>query len=258
MIKAAFFDIDGTLLSHKTNTVPASAAGALARLREQGILTFIATGRPICVLAELRPLEGLTFDGVISLNGSYCRNDKEVIFDSPIPREDIVTLLEYLKENPYPCIFVEAESMYINFHNDRVRRVQEAIHSSMPAIGDLNRGYDHNIYQIMLYMTDEELARLPPLKHIRITRWTYGGVDVIPASGGKSLGIEKILEYYGISKKETIAFGDGENDVDMLRAVGTAVAMGNACGAAKEAAHYVTDSVDDDGIWNALVYLGVL
>ena len=55
-----------------------------------------------------------------------------------------------------------------------------------------------------------------------------------------------------------MAFGDGQNDVDMFSAVGTAVAMGNACRAAKEAADYVTDHVDEDGIWNALKHFGVL
>ena len=85
-----------------------------------------------------------------------------------------------------------------------------------------------------------------------------GGADGIPANGGKSTGIAKVLEHYGIDKSETMAFGDGENDVDMFRAVGTAIAMGNACRSAKEAAHYITDKVDEDGIWNALKHFGDL
>ena len=67
-----------------------------------------------------------------------------------------------------------------------------------------------------------------------------------------------LIEHYGIDKSETMAFGDGQNDVDMFAAVGTAVAMGNACRAAKEAADYITDPVDEDGIWNALKHFGVL
>ena len=56
MIKAVFFDIDGTLLSHSTNSVPASARRALEELREKGILTFIATGRHLPELRKLRAL----------------------------------------------------------------------------------------------------------------------------------------------------------------------------------------------------------
>lgn len=258
MIKAAFFDIDGTLLSHKTNTVPASAVRALEALREKGILTFIATGRNYNELPKIKPLQGLKFDGVISLNGQYCRNDKEVIHHCPLDREAIVMLLEFLEAHPHPAIFVEEGQMYINFHNDHVARVQAAIHSDLPPIGDLRRGLELPIYQVMLYMTDAELETLPQLPNVKLTRWNLGGVDVIHAQGGKAAGITKVLEYYGIEKSETIAFGDGENDVDMFGVVGTAVAMGNACKSAKTAADYVTDKVMDDGIWNALVHFGII
>lgn len=258
MIRAVFFDIDGTLLSHRTNSVPASAVRALDALREKGILTFIATGRHISMLQKMPPLEGLSFDGIISLNGQYCCNDRGLIYHCPIAPNSIAALLDYLKENPHPCILVEEDRMYINFHNTLVEAVQAAIHSEMPELGDLDRGYTHPIYQAILYMSDEDLAKLPALPGIRLTRWNLGGADVIPEKGGKAAGITRVLEHYGIDKTDTMAFGDGENDVDMFSAVGTAVAMGNACDEAKAAAAYVTDAADEDGIWNALVHFGVL
>ena len=258
MIKAVFFDIDGTLLSHKTNSVPASAVRALENLREKGILTFIATGRHLPEMRKLHALEGLHFDGAVSLNGQYCCNDEGLIYHCPIDSRDIATLLDYLRENPYPCILVEEDQMYINFHNARVEKVQAMIHSEMPPIGNLDRGYTHPIYQVILYMNDQERASLPPMPGIKFTNWNMGGADGIPANGGKSTGIARVLQHYGIEKSETMAFGDGENDVDMFSAVGTAIAMGNACRSAKEAAHYITDKVDEDGIWNALKHFGVL
>lgn len=258
MIQAAFFDVDGTLLSHKTNTVPQSAVHALEQLRRRGIRIFTATGRHIRELDKLHPLRGLRFDGAVTLNGQYCRDDGGVIYDCPIHSSDVAAILSFLKDHSFPCIFVEEESMYINFHNQRVAEVQAAIHSEMPAPGDLNRGYDHPIYQIILYMDDTELKLLPELPHVRITRWHSGGVDLIPADGGKAAGIAKVLEHYGLTREEAIAFGDGHNDVDMFRAVGTAVAMGNACQAAKDAADYITDDPDNDGVWNALKHFGVL
>lgn len=258
MVKAIFFDIDGTLLSHKTNSVPASAVRALEALREKGILTFIATGRHLPELRKLHALDGLHFDGAVSLNGQYCCNDAGVIYHCPIAQRDIAALLDYLKADPHPCILVEKDRMYINFHNALVEKVQAMIHSEMPPIASLDRGYDHPIYQVILYMDDEARKALPPMPGIKFTRWNMGGADGIPANGGKSTGIAKVLEHYGIDKSETMAFGDGENDVDMFSAVGTAIAMGNACRAAKEAAHYITDKVDEDGIWNALKHFGVL
>ena len=258
MIKAIFFDVDGTLLSHRTNSVPASALRALEALRQKGILTFMATGRHISMLRQLKALEGLHFDGVVSLNGQYCCDESGVIYHCPLETSAVAALLDYLKAHPHPCILVEADRMYINFHNALVEQVQAAIHSEMPELGDLDRGYTQPIYQAILYMSEENLAKLPPLPGIKLTRWNLGGADLIPAKGGKAAGITRLLEHYGIDKSETMAFGDGENDVDMFRAVGISVAMGNACAEAKEAADYVTDDIDQDGIWNALKHFGIL
>lgn len=63
---------------------------------------------------------------------------------------------------------------------------------------------------------------------------------------------------YGIRNDEILVFGDGPNDVDMLRDVGFGVAMGNGCAKAKAAANYVTTDVDNDGIYRALKELGVI
>lgn len=258
MIKAAFFDIDRTLLSHITNSVPASAKEALAELRRRGILIFLATGRDISVLRQMKPLEGIVFDGAITLNGQYCFDQDGVIYANPIHKDDLATLLAHLQTTPIPCGFIEADRMYMNFHNERVERVHAAIHSAPPPLGDLTRGYNHDIYQVLLYLTDEELAQLPPLPHVKTTKWHNGGIDMIPANGGKAIGIEKVLSHFHISRNETIAFGDGENDIDMFHAVEIAVAMGNACDEVKQEADYITTAVDDDGIWNALKHLNII
>jgi Cof subfamily protein (haloacid dehalogenase superfamily) len=258
MIKAAFFDIDRTLLSHATNSVPASAKYALEELRRRGVLVFVATGRDITVLRQMKPLQDIAFDGAITLNGQYCFDRNGIIYANPIPRGDIAALLSHLEKHPIPCGFIEAERMYMNFHNERVQRVHEAIHSPPPALGDLRRGYENDVFQILLYLTDEELAALPPLPHVTTTKWHDGGIDMIPLGGGKAVGIRKVLEHYGISPEETIAFGDGANDIDMFHAVKIAVAMGNAADSIKEEADFVTTAVDDDGIYNALKHFDLI
>ncbi len=255
--KAVFFDLDGTLLSHKTNMVPASALDAIRQLREQGILVFLATGRHRSHLESLPPLRGLEYDGAVSLNGGYCYDASGRIFHNPISREDIAGLLAWLEANPTPCGFTEEDRTYVNFYNARVYEVHEAIHTPLLPLGDLRRGLEEPVYQILLYLTAKE--PVPPcMPHTRSTRWFTGGVDIIPAAGGKALGIEKILDHYGIHKAETMAFGDGDNDLDMFDAVGFAVAMGNAVPQLIAAANYVTDNVDDDGIAKALKHFGLI
>ena len=80
------------------------------------------------------------------------------------------------------------------------------------------------------------------LSNCKLTRWNPYGVDIISNTGGKSIGIKDILSYYDIKQEETMAFGDGENDIDMLRFVQIGVAMQNAEDCVKEAADYITDA----------------
>ena len=258
MIKAAFFDLDGTLFSHRTNTIAPSARQALEELRQRGILVFLATGRHRSILEGLPQLQCLPYDGAITLNGSYCYSREELIYHDPICPDDIASLLSQLEASPMPCGFIEADRTYINYYNERVLQVHEAIHTPLLPLGDLSRGYTHPIYQVLLYLTEEERAFIPPMPHCRSTRWYTGGIDVIPAEGGKAIGIQKVLEHYGIAKEETIAFGDGDNDLDMFRAVHIAVAMENANPTVKAAAHYVTGDVDRDGIYQGLKHFGLI
>ena len=107
-------------------------------------------------------------------------------------------------------------------------------------------------------MTDEEAAGLPPMKHCKKTRWHNGAFDLIPASGGKAAGILEVLKHYGIDPKDTISFGDAQNDLDMLQTTGISVAMGNGADNVKALASYVTTDVDHDGVYNALAHFGIL
>jgi hydroxymethylpyrimidine pyrophosphatase-like HAD family hydrolase len=81
---------------------------------------------------------------------------------------------------------------------------------------------------------------------------------MISIDGGKAKGIGQVLAHYGLTPEEAIAFGDSDNDLDMLQAVQIAVAMGNACDEAKQCADYITTDVDDDGIWNALKHFELI
>lgn len=253
MIKAIFFDIDGTLLSHQTKKVPDSTKYALYLLKEKGIYTFIATGRHISEMRDL-PIHDLEFEGYITLNGQYCYNHDGLIYDLPIHFQDIQNIIHEIDQNPFPCIFVEKELMYINYHNEAVQIVQDSISTALPDINDLHRGYDHPIYQVIPYgiteKQEDQLLSLMP--HCKKTRWHDLAIDVIPSSGGKQNGILKVLEYYHIKPEECMAFGDGMNDIDMFEIVGLSIAMGNASLEVQGHADDVTSDIDDDGIYKSL------
>ena len=81
------------------------------------------------------------------------------------------------------------------------------------------------------------------------------GADIVEQEASKAMGLRRLCEYYGIDLSHTIAFGDSMNDLEIIEEAGVGVAMGNALPAIKEAADYVTDPIDKDGVWNACVKL---
>ena len=81
---------------------------------------------------------------------------------------------------------------------------------------------------------------------------------MIPENGGKHVGIQSLAAHYGLKPEEILVFGDGKNDVEMLRYAGIGVAMGNACPEAKAAAKYITAHVDAGGVRHALRHFHVI
>ena len=256
MTKVIFFDVDGTLLSHSQKCVPESAKLALDALAKQGILRVLATGRHTLELQQL-PLEGIEFDGYILLNGHLCLDaNKDLICGIPIAETDKEALLQLFAAKAFPLMLVEKDRMYINYVNQDVVLAQQAISTAIPPV-DTYQGAP--VYLAVAYLPKGRegiLAQLLP--GCKAMRWSDWGLDVFSANGGKTVGIQKYLDTNGINLADTMAFGDGENDSAMLQFVGFGVAMGNAVDSTKESADYVTDSVDQDGIWNALVKLKLI
>lgn len=256
MIKAAFFDVDGTLLSHKTRRVCQSTVDAISKLQKAGILCIVATGRQISAMDKL-PVGSIPFDAYLTLNGQMLHDkQRKLIFGVPIEGKCKEFLIRNFREHTYPALIVEEDRMYLNYISDHVIAVQEAISTDMPDLGEYTGG---DIYQVCAYLRPEEERLLDPIVGDSVlSRWHYGGMDVIAKGGGKMRGIQRYLEMQGIKAEETIAFGDGENDLQMLQFAGIGVAMGNGEEMVKQQADYVTADVDDDGIAKALRHFGLI
>lgn len=257
MIKAVFFDIDGTLVSFKTHRVPDSAKRAIAALRAKGVRVFIASGRQ---LLAINNLEDLQFDGYVTLNGGYCIVGEQVIYKHSMPSEDMVSLVQYMEEREdFPCIFVHENAFCINYTDERTDEVFRLLNFPQPPTLPLREAATGDIFQLVAFFTKEqEKAIMAVMPHCEATRWNPLFSDVIPKGSSKQVGVDKMLDYFGISLDESMAFGDGGNDVLMLKHVGIGVAMGNAEDEVKRAADYVTDSVDEGGIEKALRHFGVI
>ena len=257
MIKAVFFDVDGTLLSLDTGTVPESAKRSLNRLKENGIKIFLSTGRHSTEIKQL-PLDGLTFDGYITLNGQLCLDsDFSFLFGEPLNDEAVAQLLKVYREKSVSFYLTQEKQIRINFVSDLARQVLADIATEIPEIADPE---DAPIFQATTFYREEEdcwFSRNCP-SGCRITRWCDGAVDIISENGGKVSGIRKYLDHLRITKEEIMAFGDAQNDAEMLQYAAIGVAMGNARPEVKALADYVTAPVDENGIETALKHFDLI
>ena len=256
MIKAVFFDVDGTLLSHTINDVPGSTREALGKLRREGIKIVVATGRHMNELLEL-PVKDIHFDSYLTLNGQLLLNGtRHVYAGTPIDSGEMEVLAQAFTSRHIPFKFLDENGIYINYVNDTVVKTQTATKGDIPDVGSFG---GEKIYQIVAFVNDKEKAILSQiLDECKVTSWNPYGIDIIPRQGGKSVGMQEFLDKEGFDRSEVMAFGDGENDIEMLKFAGIGVAMGNASDEVKAAADYVTDSIDADGIANALKHFGLI
>lgn len=262
MIKAIFLDMDGTLVAHPEGVVPDSAKEALHRVRENGVKTFLATGRHKLEMDGSPLLNDVEMDGFAALNGQFCYLQDAadgVIWKQSLHREDMAFLLDYLRKNPFPCIFEEENAIYGNYLDEKLKMIMESVSIEIPEFRSLDGLEDRDFYQLVPICEEETLEML--LGHMPNTLGTNWGKytnDMIPKDGGKVVGIEKFLTHYDFIWDEVMAIGDGMNDMEMLKAAGIAVAMGNGNPLLQEKADYITADVHEDGVSRALKHFGLI
>lgn len=251
MIKAAFFDVDGTLVSFENHRVPASAIDTIHALRAQGVKTFLSTGRNGDSTRFL--MDTGLFDGEILINGQLCEYRGVGIFENPVQRSDVEIAVEGAKNGEFTLGFLSGHESFVIKVNDFVEKACSYANMVIPRLAPPEEAFKFPIYQIHCYgapgVEDELIRRTTGLTS---TRWSPNFADVFPSGGGKDRGIEAICRHLGIKREETIAFGDAENDISMLEYAGIGVAMGNSSSKVKACADYVTGAVDEDGVARAV------
>lgn len=258
MIRALFFDVDGTLISFRTHEVPASTLEALERAHRRGVRLFIATGRAV---GDLGLLEAIPYDGVVGLNGADCRmRDGRTVSNHPIPQADFERALALSAELDFPMGLELDAGIFVNRVTPVVRELAELVAHPVPEVTDLRELFAREVCCQMCFYLDPALERqvMGALPALAASRWCPLFVDVNCRGIDKAVGLKEVAGHFGLAPGETMAFGDGGNDAAMLRAAGIGVAMGNACDEALAAADYTTTSVDDDGILRALEHFGVI
>lgn len=263
MIKALFFDIDGTLVSFKTHQIPQSTVDAIATAKAKGVSVFISTGRPQVLINNISALtDKKLIDGYITMNGAYCFAGENVISKQPISHHSVTTVLDYTWKNNIPCVVVGEKDICICKTNQTVHdlfyvQLKSPIDFENKTPEDAIGGKD--IFQLTPFVNaSQEKELMTLISDCEPGRWHPAFIDLTANGCTKQKGINDIINYFGLDLSETMAFGDGGNDIPMLRHAKIGVAMGNAIDQVKNAANYVTSSVDDNGIANALKHFEVI
>ena len=249
-MKLIFFDIDGTLVSHKQGKVPDSARRALKALRENGIMIVLASGRHKIDLDEL-PVKDIEFDGYLALNGQLLLDsNREMYSGLNIDEEEMKILAGIFKARRIPFAFMTENRRYINYIDDTVISTLEDTMGSVPELGSFS---GEKIYQIWAFVPEKEQQMLKNLlDECDITSWNDKAIDIIPKGGGKSAGMQVFLDRYGLQRSETMAFGDFYNDVDLLKSAGYSFVMENANEDMKQYGKFIAADNNSGGVTKAI------
>lgn len=254
--KIVFFDVDGTITHHEDGSISENTKEAILALKSKGLKVVAATGRPLSMCKEIRELGVDTF---ITANGAYVKHQDHVIHKVPMDQNHIKEVFDFAyTENHALSFYTEDFSM----NGVKDTPVQEALKEtlSLKEYPEINEKiYEEEVYLMCLFASDTMVEKYRHrFPHLSFRRWHPYVLNVLQEDVSKSLAILKVLEHYGIDQSEAIAFGDGENDIDMLELVGLGIAMGNGSENLKSVADFVTKKSSEDGIEHALKRYGII
>ena len=270
-MKLLLIDVDGTLCSPTRNEPPASAVQAIRTARANGHIVYICTGRSKAEVYD--DIWAIGLDGMIGGNGCYIEKDGAVIRHQKLTLEECTHVVDWCKSRKME-FYLECNSglypseSYKEVSCERYLKrtgkdisygsfFDEMIYNASPYRDDVNK------ISFLLNSWDDYLEAQKEFPELFVGYWggmapnsTHG--DVSPKGVNKADAVRFLKDYLGISKEDTIAFGDAMVDLPMFEESGYSVAMGSGEQGCKDVADYVTAATDDDGLYKAFVHLGLI
>ncbi len=260
MRKLLFFDIDGTIW-YRDDEIPESTALSIRKLRENGHLTFLCSGRSRCRIQN-QNLLNLGFDGIISGCGTMIEYRGKVIFCKELEKSFVEKTITTVRNYGFRPLLEGKEYMYMDdeeFANDGFGMLlKKELGKKLLSIKEEWGKWEICKLSCITESDKKEECFSLLEDDYEIMAHNPGVAEFVPKGFNKGTGIAKVCELLGADLKDTFAFGDSRNDLEMLEAAGVAVVMGNGSKEAKEAADYVTTDLDEDGIWNACKHFGLI
>ncbi|MDR2832415.1 MAG: Cof-type HAD-IIB family hydrolase [Streptococcaceae bacterium] len=252
----AFFDLDGTLLNDE-GQIEKPVKKAIDKLKENGILPVINTGRSLPHTRKAMKASGIT--SVISLNGQYIIHNGEIVYENIIPTSTVERFIQFAKRLGHLMKLFSGEQVYatqipqkmIDQHNSWGISVPQLatdmsnipVHQLLPIFSDTKLDQDYQ----------EEFG-----DELTFFRNSPGAIDVISKGVDKGVGAMRFIEHMGLQGVQTYGFGDGLNDIALLKTVDFGVAMENGHEEVKAVANYITKKNTEGGIIQALEHFQLL
>ena len=256
-IKIIFFDIDDTLRNSKNGFIPSTIPTIFKQLREKEILTGIATGRGIFgVVPEIKALKP---DFFVTLNGAYIEDKKgNVVYSNKIAKDKVEDYITWTKEVGIDYGLVGSHAAKLSRRTEMINQAIDPIYPDLEVDPDFYQKED--IYQMWTFEDQGDDLTLPENLSLtlRLVRWHEHSSDVVPISGSKAAGVAKVVDQLGLKPENVMVFGDELNDLELFDYAGISVAMGISHEKIKEKADYITKTLEEDGIFDALEGFGMV
>lgn len=251
-----FFDIDGTLIDETTQILPESAAQAVHALVERGHIPVVNTGRPY---SHIDPrVRALPFAGWICAGGQEVLLQGTWLKKQTIPAQWLPQIVEHVRQHGLQVVYEAEGGFYLDethpYSHPEILFQSSLMRRNGNYVRHLADGIQHPFVKFCTF--DAPGGRRMDFIAAMEDRFECiqrrGMVELLLKGNSKAAGLQMILQALSCPAEKTMAFGDSANDLPMFKAVGTAICMGNGVQEAKEASHYVTETVLEDGIFHAL------
>lgn len=251
-------DLDGTLLSSKKE-ISSATQNVLQKAIDSGHVVVIATGRSYHTSRRYYQQLNLTTP-IINNNGALVHHPSDKEFRSlhhPLPHQTAISVVETCYEMDVENIIAQTfDSMFIDKHNEEIVNVFKTLGNPDLQFGKLQEILKQDPTSLFIYPKAEQVdllnAHLNEHHAEAISHRTWAApwniIEIVKKGLSKAFGLDELSRYFNIPREQIIAFGDEDNDLEMIECAGVGVAMDNGIKELKSLASHVTDSNDNEGV----------
>lgn len=258
--KILFFDIDGTLLSEKTHTIPNSTKKALQKAKKNNHLLFINTGRPFSTIDQC--IKDLQPDGYVCGCGTYIRYQDTELVSTTVNSSLCKDIVDLIYETNVEGVLEGKNSVYFKKDNRHpfVKEIKQIYINNGFIVKDM---IDANVSFDKFAIWYDENSNIEAFKQGIKNDFEYivrgpDFLEIVPYGYSKATGIQYLLNYFAIKIDDCYVFGDSMNDKAMLEYVKHAIVMGNGDPELFQHAYFITKDIEEDGIYHALEHLKLI